>query len=62
MITFALLGVMKLDLTDAEFWYYIEALADFKEKGKRIRKRSPVFWNRRYPIEQELKGWGPNKD
>jgi hypothetical protein len=60
VITFALLGVMKLDLTAEEFWYYIEALADYKEKGKKIRKRRPVFWNRRYPIEQELKGSDSN--
>ena len=48
---------MKLDLTEEEFWYYIEALADYKEKGKKIRKRRPVFWNRRYPLEEELKGY-----
>ena len=54
VITFALLSVMKLDLTSQEFWYFIEALADYKEKGKKIRKRRPVFWNRRYPIEEEL--------
>ena len=57
VVTFALLSVMKLDLTEEEFWYYIEALADYKEKGKKIRKRRPVFWNRRYPIEEELKGY-----
>ena len=57
VITFALLGVMKLDLTEDEFWYYIEALADYKEKGKKIRKRRPVCWNRRYPIEEELGGY-----
>ena len=51
MITFSLLGVMKLDLTSEEFWYYIEALADYKEKGKKIRKKKPVFWNRLYPVE-----------
>jgi hypothetical protein len=47
VITSALVNVMKGALTEDEFWYYIEALADYKEKGKKIRKRSPVFWNRR---------------
>ena len=61
VITFALLSVMKLDLTSEEFWYYIEALADYKKKGKKIRKRRPVFWNRRYPLEEELKGYDSNK-
>jgi hypothetical protein len=57
VITFALLGVMKLDLTEKEFWYYIEALADYKDIGKEIRKKKPIFWNRRYPLEKELKGF-----
>ncbi|MDE2009422.1 MAG: hypothetical protein KGJ09_05005 [Candidatus Omnitrophica bacterium] len=55
--TFALLSVMKLDLTEDEFWYYVEALTDYKDKGTKIRKRTPVCWNRRYPIEEELKGY-----
>ena len=57
VVTFALLSVMKLDLTSEEFWYYIEALADYKEKGKKIRKRKPACWNRRYPLEEELLGF-----
>jgi len=46
VITSALINVMKGALTEGEFWYYIEALADYKDKGKKIRKRRPEFWNR----------------
>ena len=46
VITSALINVMKGALTEDEFWYYIEALADYKEKGKKIRKKKPVFWRR----------------
>jgi hypothetical protein len=35
----------------------IEALADYKKTGEKIHKRMPAFWNRRYPIEEELKGY-----
>ncbi len=45
VITSALINVMKGALTEDEFWYYIEALADYKDKGKPIRKKRPVFWN-----------------
>jgi hypothetical protein len=49
VITSALLNVMKADLTEDEFWYYIEALADYKEKGQKIRKKKPVCWRRLSP-------------
>jgi hypothetical protein len=51
VITSALINVMKSDLTEDEFWYYIEALADYKEQGKKIRKKKPVFWNRLFPVD-----------
>ena len=51
VITFALLSVMKLDLTEDEFWYYIEALADYKDKGKPIRKKRPRLWYRLSPAD-----------
>lgn len=54
VITSALLNVMKADLTEDEFWYYIQALADYKEKGKKILKKRPVFWNRLYPIQDAV--------
>ena len=47
VITSALINVMKGALTEDEFWYYIEALADYKAKGKPIAKKRPVLWNRR---------------
>ena len=42
---------MKSDLTEDEFWYYIEALADYKDRGKPIRKKRPVLWCRLFPID-----------
>ena len=44
VITSALINVMKGALTEDEWWYYILALADYKDKGKPIAKRRPVFW------------------
>ena len=49
VITSALINVMKGALTEDEFWYYIEALADYKDKGKKIRKKRPVCWRRPSP-------------
>jgi hypothetical protein len=46
VITSALINVMKGALTEDEFWYYIEALADYRDKGKPIRKKRPILWNR----------------
>ena len=46
VITSALINVMKGALTEDEFWYYIKALADYKDKGKLIAKKRPVFWRR----------------
>ena len=51
VITSALLNAMKSGLSEREFWYYIKALADYKEKGKQIRKKKLVSWNRLYPVE-----------
>ena len=49
VITSSLINVMKNALTEDEFWYYIEALADYKDKGKKIHKRKPVLWRRLCP-------------
>jgi len=54
VITSALINVMKGALTEKEFWYYIAALADYKEKGLKIRKKKPVYWNR-LPLNKPLK-------
>ena len=36
---------MKSELTEDEFLYYIEVLTDYKEKGRAIGKKKPVFWS-----------------
>ena len=51
VITCALLNALKAGLSEKDFWYYILQLADYKEKGKAIVKKKPVFWNRLYPVD-----------
>jgi hypothetical protein len=51
VITSALFNVMKSDLTEDEFWYYIKALADYKDRGQPIRKKRPKFWCRLIPAD-----------
>ena len=48
VLTSALLNDMKSDLTEKEFWYFILAMADYKQKGKKIRKIKLAVFNR-YP-------------
>ena len=40
VITSTLINLMKSDLTEEEFWYYVKQLADHKEKHTRVRKKS----------------------
>jgi len=51
VLTCALFNVMKSDLSESEFWYYVKQLADFKEKGKKVRKKKLAYWWRLYPVE-----------
>ncbi len=51
VLTCDLFNVMKSDLTEKEFWYFIEAFADYKLKGKKVcRKKLSYFW-RLFPVE-----------
>lgn len=49
VITFALLNEMKSDLTEDEFWYYVEQFDDYKRKHKKVRIKKPAYWFRLYP-------------
>ena len=51
VLTSAVLNDMKSDLLEDEFWYYIKAFADYKEKGKKVVKIKPVYWYRLCPVE-----------
>ena len=49
-LTIGYINQMKSDLTEEEFWYYVKQLADFKEKGAKVRKRKMAYWYRLVPI------------
>jgi hypothetical protein len=51
VLTSVLINCMKSDLTENEFWYYVEQLDRFRRTGKPIRKRKPQFWTRLHPPE-----------
>ena len=48
VITSVLLNIMKSDLTEEEFWYFIRQLANFYRKGSAVRKRKLAYWCRPY--------------
>jgi hypothetical protein len=48
VVTSALVNMMKGDLTEDEFWYFIRQLANFYRKGSPVRKRKLKFWSRPY--------------
>ena len=51
VLTSAVLNDMKSDLLEDEFWYYIKAFADYRDKGKKIIKKKLVSWYRLCPVE-----------
>jgi hypothetical protein len=48
VITSAVLNIMKSDLTEDEFWYFISQLANFHRYGTAVRKRKLAYWLRPY--------------
>jgi hypothetical protein len=40
---------MKTALSEREFWFYVEQLDDFKQKGKKIKKINLAYWRRHLP-------------
>jgi hypothetical protein len=42
---------MKSDLSEGEFWYFVLQLADFKEKGKAVRKMKLSYFWRLRPVD-----------
>jgi len=51
VLTSAVFNDMKSDLSEQEFWYYVKAFADYRDKHKKVRKRNPVYWYRLNPVE-----------
>ena len=43
VITSTLLNVMKSDLTEEEFWYFIRQLANFRRHGTPVRKEKELI-------------------
>jgi len=50
VITSAVLNIMKSDLTEEEFWYFIRQLANYRRHGSVVRKRKLAYWCRPYQI------------
>jgi len=48
VITSAVLNIMKSDLTEKEFWYFIRQLANFYREGTPVRKIKLAYWCRPY--------------
>jgi hypothetical protein len=48
VITSFLVNVMKNDLTENEFWYYIAQLANHFRKGTPVKKKKLKYWARHY--------------
>ena len=51
VLTCDLFNVMKSDLSESEFWYYVLEFADYKEKHKPVRKKKLAYWWRLIPVE-----------
>ncbi len=53
VLTSALINEMKSALSEREFWFYVGQLADFMEKGRKIKKIRLAYWRRHLPQTQE---------
>jgi hypothetical protein len=49
VLTSALLNDMKSDLSEKEFWYFIDQLANYKKKRLEVKKKRLVYWYRLNP-------------
>jgi hypothetical protein len=49
VLTSALVNEIKTALSVREFWYYVQQLADFIDKGKKIKKTRLAYWRRHLP-------------
>jgi hypothetical protein len=52
VLTCALINEMKSALSEKEFWYYVEQLADYKTEHKKIKKIRLAYWRRHVPMAQ----------
>jgi hypothetical protein len=49
VLTSSLLNDMKSDLSEKEFWYFIDQLANYKKKKLQVKKKRLVYWCRLNP-------------
>lgn len=49
VLTSALFNAMKSDLTEKEFWYYVEQLDNCRKKHLKVIKKPIIHWVRLYP-------------
>jgi uncharacterized protein (DUF983 family) len=56
VLTSAVFNSMKSDLTEKEFWYYIEQLYNHFKKHTKVIKKKPIYWARLYPAVKCLEG------
>lgn len=47
VLTSALINEIKTALSEKEFWFYVGQLADFKNKGRKIKKIRLAYWRRK---------------
>jgi len=51
VITTALFNDMKSDLSEKEFWFFIDQLDKYKKKRIKVKRRRLVYWDRLIPKE-----------
>ncbi len=49
VLTCVLFNEMKTDLTEEEFWYYVNQLDNYKKKHTKVKKRKLDYWYRLHP-------------
>jgi len=52
VITSSVVNLMKSDLTEKDFWYFIRQLANYYRKGSPVRKRKLSSWSRPYSLQK----------
>ena len=49
VLTTSLFNNMKSELSEKEFWYFIDQLDKYKKKRIKVKKKHLVYWNRLNP-------------
>ena len=54
VLTSYLLNIMKSDLSEDEFWFYVRQFASFIRKHTKVIKKKLRYWDRDYLLEDDL--------